>query len=1075
MENLMLSDNHRAQRLTKRRHDQGRFRPQGERLEAKVLLTIDLGGTSSPSNPQIANIPYGMDFGSAVAGQTAGTSVSDVGDLLNNGYEDLAIGAPGNSTGLPGGAVYVVLGSQYVKSSNQSVFNNWIGTANGAFLYGQNDRVGDLGMLGLNSQTNPVSGAKLTYPFSGVTLYSSTSGTSANFGASVAGVKLSSGNYALIIGAPGADGGNGRVYVVFGNFGSFSEVGPINVDNPPSGLTVVTYVNNASSTGVAGALGSAVAGGFNILGDSNGDIIMGAPAAGIGSNENTGVIYVLSTSALPGSNTTVDVNTLNTSGQSSSFVVLAGANAGEKAGFSVADCGDVNGVTSGSNHVDDLLIGSPNAGAGNGWAYLVYGGTNLPGLATPTPTPTGTVRSINLANVGGTGTGAVPGAIFVGPAGSQTGFAVASAGDYNDDGFGDILIGSPSFSSSSTLLNQGEATMFYGAESTSTAYLTGTITLGAPLTGITPVTLQGADAGDQAGYALSDVGVINSGQPNEILIGAPGYTSLGVANSGTAYLLPGQTNLAGTFTLGLTTQLFGVQFVLSTPNSPAGTSNHFGASVSGRLQTTTNTVDQDNVGGFILGAPGYDVTQNSTRAEAGGAMVVEGSLITVPSPPAARARQVAITSPALHLTAGSLGQVTIELEASNGKPAVSTSSQTIRLGTASAGGAFASPTRTTPLTSVVIPAGQTSASFFYSDTKAGAWTLTASDTALASTSTQQATVIPAPASLLVLHTQPSSTARAGVVFATQPVVYEEDPFGNLETGDNQTVVSASLATGAGPLQGTITATVSGGIATFKNLADNLAETVSLRFVSGSLNALSHPIVVTAAPATQLVVITQPPDPINPGEGFPVVVWAEDKFKNVDTNYNGVVSISLAGDPGLAAAVQAVDGVATFTGLTVGASLTGLAIQVAAPGLSGTTTNPVNVNPVPMIMLEKVVSIQKKNRKGKPVGKPIFSGFAIQYDTAMNPSTAGLASNYQVFSEVVKRVKKKTTTTFKPVNFSVTYSPMTDSVTVNLKNAIPFAKGGEITISGVTSQAGVLLDSSDADLSIQPKAKNITLH
>jgi hypothetical protein len=75
-----------------------------------------------------------------------------------------------------------------------------------------------------------------------------------------------------------------------------------------------------------------------------------------------------------------------------------------------------------------------------------------------------------------------------------------------------------------------------------------------------------------------------------------------------------------------------VQFVLSTTNSPSTSPNLFGTSVSGRLQTTTNTADLDNKGDFIIGAPGYDITQDSTRVNAGGAQIVQGGLITVPIP-----------------------------------------------------------------------------------------------------------------------------------------------------------------------------------------------------------------------------------------------------------------------------------------------------------------------------------------------------------------------------------------------------------------------------------------------------------
>ena len=90
-------------------------------------------------------------------------------------------------------------------------------------------------------------------------------------------------------------------------------------------------------------------------------------------------------------------------------------------------------------------------------------------------------------------------------------------------------------------------------------------------------------------------------------------------------------------------------------------------------------------------------------------------------------------------------------------------------------------------------------------------------------------VAPTTPSQLVIQQQPSSTATAGQPFATQPVVYEEDQFGNLETGDNTTPVTAILASGSGPLQGTTTVTLSGGVATFSDLADNTAETIALAF------------------------------------------------------------------------------------------------------------------------------------------------------------------------------------------------------------------------------------------------------
>ena len=111
---------------------------------------------------------------------------------------------------------------------------------------------------------------------------------------------------------------------------------------------------------------------------------------------------------------------------------------------------------------------------------------------------------------------------------------------------------------------------------------------------------------------------------------------------------------------------------------------------------------------------------------------------------------------------------------------------------------------------------------------AGSYSVSATDGSLAPTGTSDNfAVSPAVAARLVIHTQPSATAIAGQAFAIQPAVYEEDRFGNLETGDNSTMVTASASGGTGTLQGTTTATVSGGVATFANLGDDTAETISL--------------------------------------------------------------------------------------------------------------------------------------------------------------------------------------------------------------------------------------------------------
>jgi len=615
------------------------------------MSTIELGGNTVPALPAIANQFIGMDFGGAnksatgatVTQQGAGFSVADVGTVNSQPYDDFVIGAPTTLPGNPGrlgslsgGAVYLVFGSQTV---NSTTITDWLAqttTTPPTFKYTPNDRVGDLAQLGNPTQTNPINTMPLDFPFPGVTLYTGTNANS-NLGASVAGLTVN-GMGAILIGAPGApdasgnNPGTGRAYLLWGNFAAQVGKGPINLDLPAAaftlaypGLNLVTFVN---STSPGGMLGNSVAGGSNILGDGSSDVILGAPSAGIGvAPTSIGAVYMISTATLnPSSTPIVDVSTFGAT-KSNSQVIFTGANS---AGAAVADGGNVNGV---ATNLHDLLIGAPTADGG-GAAYLVYGNGNFTSLETLT----NNVFSVNLNSVGVTGQ--VPGAVFDGlPSGSRTGFAVSSAGNFNGATNGNtpldgIMIGSPGTTISS-FGNTGQVNVFYGAPSTSANFLTGTYNLGnLPATAPPNFVLTGANAGDMAGYALANTGPINPNAPT-ILIGAPGFDG----GSGTAYLIPARKNFTGTFSLSQlspspTAQLVGLQFTLTNVT----TANFFGASLSSRLQGGQQfTADGDSVADFIIGAPGYNVTQTTDRTQAGGALVIQGALIPggVPIPSAA--------------------------------------------------------------------------------------------------------------------------------------------------------------------------------------------------------------------------------------------------------------------------------------------------------------------------------------------------------------------------------------------------------------------------------------------------------
>ena len=227
------------------------------------------------------------------------------------------------------------------------------------------------------------------------------------------------------------------------------------------------------------------------------------------------------------------------------------------------------------------------------------------------------------------------------------------------------------------------------------------------------------------------------------------------------------------------------------------------------------------------------------------------------------------------------------------------------------------------------------------------------------TATSNAIVVsPAAASQLVITTQPSATATAGVAFVQQPVVAEEDPFGNVVTSDStDTVTAARGSQGTAPLQGSIlTVTLSNGVATFSGLSYNKAETMNLAFSTNAgsfTSATSNSVVVSPAAASQLVITTQPSATATAGVAFvqQPVVAEEDQFGNIITNDNTHSVTAARGSQGMATlqgstlTVTLTNGVATFSGLSYNKAETmNIAFTSNATGVTSATSNNVVVSP-----------------------------------------------------------------------------------------------------------------------------------
>ena len=202
---------------------------------------------------------------------------------------------------------------------------------------------------------------------------------------------------------------------------------------------------------------------------------------------------------------------------------------------------------------------------------------------------------------------------------------------------------------------------------------------------------------------------------------------------------------------------------------------------------------------------------------------------------------------------------------------------------------------------------------------------------------------------LVVTTQPPSSVTAGDPLGL--VVEAENAQGAVDSTFIGSVTVADPSFGQ-TLAGTTTVTAAGGVATFSGLtlsqADSLGET--LIATSGNLPAaISNTLDVVPGTATQLAVQTAPPSAVSVGSPLEVDVAVEDAQGNVETAFNGNVTLALANNPsgatlGGTRTVAAVNGVAAFPSLTLSKAGSGITLQATSPGLSLVTTGAIRVSP-----------------------------------------------------------------------------------------------------------------------------------
>ena len=410
--------------------------------------------------------------------------------------------------------------------------------------------------------------------------------------------------------------------------------------------------------------------------------------------------------------------------------------------------------------------------------------------------------------------------------------------------------------------------------------------------------------------------------------------------------------------------------------------------------------------------------------------------------------QLVVTSePASQVTAGSASiNFIVTAEDSGGNPTPYTGLVTLSLGNNPGGSTLSGTTQVMAMSGQAIFTG-------LSLNKAGNdYTLLATGAGLAGVGVTGSIDVAAAAAdrLVVSAPPPGVVAAAPSTFSL--AVSAVDANGNPDP-NYQGFVTLNLNDPSGvtaTLGGTITLPVNNGVATFSDLTVNtVANGYTITATSNGFSVTSPSINVTPAPVSQLVVTGQPsPNPVTAGQGFSVTVAAEDANGNVNTSFHGVISLTLANNPGGAAPINltatAVAGVATFTNVSLNkatpAGGQGYTLQASFGALS-VTTNPITVNAGAATELEITV--------GPPTAATIGSGFEVQV-TAVD----GLGNTDPNFNG--------------PVTLSLQSNPIGATLNGNATTIVQPAMGGTATFSGVTlNKIGSRRDSAAGDEPVEP--------